>query len=419
MAADYIFPIAVVISLVRSGYGAAAIGLVLAGRLIALVSFALFGGVWADRLPRRLVMVCSQLGLVAISLVVAVWPLAPAMGVAVFLGGLCEAFFRPALQACLATVLPERHRRTGIAMTSVSLRGGSLIGAFAGAVIVVAWGPWAAFVAAALGFGVSAGLIWLMRERVLPAQPRRAIMDEIRQGAREVWSRPWMAAMIAVLALHQTLIVAPAQVLLPATATRLQWSFLPLTGGDPSGGGDAIYGLSLAALSLGGLIGAGIAMLRLTARPGITAMLGLLPYGLVPLSLLSSTTPWPVFTCFLLAGVGLEVAAIEWVIGMLRDVPPSRQARVASLEWVAVLGLTPVGLVTTGVLVDTLGPRPVLVASALTAVLPLLALLVPGLARFRSASGGSYGTNETASDHAGSDSESRTSPSHKDARPAN
>ncbi|WP_157249001.1 MFS transporter [Nonomuraea typhae] len=380
VAADYIFPIAVVISLVRGGYGAAAIGLVLAGRLIALVGFALFGGVWADRLPRRLVMACSQLGLVAITLVVAIWPLAPFLGAAVFLGGLCEAFFRPALQGVLSTVLPERHRRTGIAMTSVSLRAGSLLGAFAGSAIVVAFGPWAAFLAAALGFGISAGLIWLMREPMLPTVPRRPLMAEIRQGVREVLSRPWMAAVIAVLALHQTLIVAPAQVLLPATALKLQWNFLPLHEGD------AIYGLSLAALSLGGLIGAGLAMLRPGPRPGLTAMLGLLPYGLVPLSLMTSTTPWPVFTCFLLAGIGLEVAAIEWVIGMLREVPPGRQSRVASLEWVAVLGLTPFGLVTTGVLVDTVGARPVLLVSALAAVLPLVALVVPGLVELRSRS---------------------------------
>lgn len=111
-------------------------------------------------------------------------------------------------------------------------------------------------------------------------------------------------------------------------------------------------------------------------------MVALLPYALVPLSLLTSHTPWPVFVCFLMAGVGLEVAAIEWVIGMLAEVPPERQARVASLEWVAVLGLSPFGLVVTGVLVDTVGARPVLLVSALTAVVPVVALAVPGVARF-------------------------------------
>ncbi|GAA0952780.1 MFS transporter [Nonomuraea longicatena] len=413
MAADSIFPIAVVISLVRGGYGASAIGFVLAGRLIALVGFALLGGVWADRLPRRVVMACSQLGLVAVAATVAVWPHALLMGVAVFVGGLCEAFFRPALQGMLATLLNARQRRTGIAMTSVSLRAGSLLGAFLGALLAVVWEPWTAFVAAAAGFGASAVLIWLMRERVLPAQPRRALMVELRQGFREVGSRPWMSAVIAVLALHQTLIVAPAQVLLPATASHHDWNFLPLHEGD------AVYGLSLAALSLGGLVGALLAALHRGNRPGLTAMIGLLPYGLVPLSLLAATTPWPVFACFLLAGVGLEIAAIEWIIGMLRAVPPERQARVASLEWVAVLGPTPFGLVATGLLADAHGSEPVLVAGAAAAVLPLLALLVPGLPGFRSGCGGSCGTNATESDHAGPGSGNRTSPCRTDARRAN
>jgi hypothetical protein len=105
----------------------------------------------------------------------------------------------------------------------------------------------------------------------------------------------------------------------------------------------------------------------------------------VPLSLLVASTPWTVFAGFLLAGAGLEIAAIEWMLGMLREVPPTRQARVASLEWVAVLGLTPLGLVLTGVCVEAFGTRPVLVASALSALLPPLALFVPGLAGFRTA----------------------------------
>jgi MFS family permease len=375
VAADSIVPIAVVIALLRARYGEAAIGLVLAGRLVALVAFALYGGVWADRLPRRVVMACSQAGLVTIITVMALWPHPAVMGTGVFLAGGCEAFFRPALQACLAVVLPGRRRRTGMALTSVSLRAGSLLGAFLGAVIVVAWGPRPAFAVAACAFAASAALIWRMRERFVAPPARQAVTTEIRQGVREVSQRPWMAAVITVLALHQTLIVAPAQVLLPVVAHRLSWHFLPLREGD------AVYGLSLAALSLGGLIGALLAGRLRSLPPGAVAMVGLVPYGLVPLSLLVSTSPWTVFGCFLLAGAGLEIAAIEWVLGMLRQVPPGRQARVASLEWVAVLGLTPVGLVLTGVLVESVGARPVLLVSALTAVLPLLALFVPGTAQ--------------------------------------
>ncbi|MFI5100336.1 MAG: MFS transporter, partial [Actinomycetes bacterium] len=53
---DQIFPVAVTIAVLNAGGTATDIGLVLAARWAALVLFAVVGGVWADRLPRTLVM---------------------------------------------------------------------------------------------------------------------------------------------------------------------------------------------------------------------------------------------------------------------------------------------------------------------------------------------------------------------------
>ncbi|GAA3443824.1 MFS transporter [Planomonospora venezuelensis] len=410
VAADHIFPIAVVVSLLRDGHGGSAVGVVLAGRLVALVAFAVFGGVWADRLPRRAVMTASQCTLLLIVTVAALWPSSEpvVLGLAVFLAGGTEAFFRPAFQACLASVLPMRLHRAGIGLTSASWRIGAVTGSIAGALAVMLQSPRTALWLAAAGFAAGALLLRHVQEPAASHEDRLPVSAEIRQGVAEVSRRPWMATMISVTALHQTLIVAPAQVLLPVTTVSPYRS--PLEG---------MYGLTLAALSLGGLVGALVATRLSPRRPGLVAMIALLPYGLVPLALMEPIVPGWVFTCYLLAGIGLEISAIEWIVGMLGTVRPDRQARVASLEWMAALSMSPFALALTVPLADLLGRTFLLAASAACALLPLLALLVPGLASFRSGCDGSSDRNGSASGPADPGSGSRTAPNRKDARPAN
>ncbi len=373
VAADHVFPIAVVTALLARDPEGSAVGVVLAGRLVALVAFAVFGGVWADRLPRKLVMAVSQCVLLLIVALTALWP-SPAptvLGVAVFLAGGTEAFFRPAFQACLASVLPTGLHRTGVGLTSASWRIGAVTGSVVGALTVTALGPRAALWFAVAGFAASALLLRRVHEPPAAHGLRLPVSAEIREGVAEVSRRPWMAVVISVTALHQTFIVAPAQVLLPVSTASPYQS--PLHG---------MYGLTLAALSLGGLIGAVTAMRLSPRRPGLVAMAGLLPYGLVPLALMEPIVPGWVFACYLLAGIGLEISAIEWIIGMLRTVRPDRQARVAALEWMAALSMSPFGLALAVPLSESLGPDLFLAASAATALLPLLALLVPGLLLF-------------------------------------
>src|SRR3954463_9646889 len=59
---DQLFPVAVTIAVLNAHGSATTVGLVLAARWAALVIFALFGGVWADRVPRRTVMLLAQGG---------------------------------------------------------------------------------------------------------------------------------------------------------------------------------------------------------------------------------------------------------------------------------------------------------------------------------------------------------------------
>ncbi|MEV8636457.1 MFS transporter [Streptosporangium sp. NPDC051023] len=373
VAGDQIFPVAVVVSLLDADGDATAVGMVLASRWAALVLFGLFGGVWADRLPRRHVMLASQAFLccvvvVGLSGVTSAWVL----GGMVFLAGAAESFFRPAFQACLGSVLTPEQRPAGAALNAVSWRVGAIAGPGLGAFLVSAAPVRTAFLAALGAFVVSLCVLLPLKEPVVARTARASAWLEIAEGVREVWRRRWIGTIIVVTALQSMLTIAPSQVLLPVLARE-------------DFGGSAFYGTSLALLSVGGLAGGVVSMAWKPRRAGLAAIAGLMAYGLVPPALCLSQAPWAVYSCFALAGFGLEIFAVQWVVSLQREVPAERLARVVSLDWIAASALTPLGLVLTGPAASALGVVPVLVLSGLAGVaLPLTALLTSGTTYFRS-----------------------------------
>ncbi|GAA3104144.1 MFS transporter [Streptosporangium carneum] len=373
VAGDQIFPVAVVVSLLNAGGDATTVGAVLASRWAALVLFGLLGGVWADRLPRRHVMLASQAFLccvvtVGLSGVTSAWVL----GGMVFLAGAAESFFRPAFQACLGSVLTPRQRPAGAALNAVSWRVGAIAGPGLGAFLVSTASVRAAFLAALGVFTLSLCALLRLREPAVVRTPRTTARREIAEGVREVWQRRWIGTVIVVTALQSMLTIAPVHVLLPVLARE-------------DFGGDAFYGTSLALLSVGGLLGGIVSIVWKPRRSGLAGIAGLTVYGLVPLALWLPQTPWIACVCFALAGFGLEVFAVQWVVSLQREVPAERLARVTSLDWIAASALTPLGLVLTGPAGAVLGIAPVLTLAGLAGVvLPLTALLTSGTTYFRS-----------------------------------
>ena len=127
---DQIFPVAVTITVLNSGGGFTEVGLVLAARWLAVVLFALVGGVWADRLPRTLVMRGADVFRAAAVLGLAMLPTTPHVAVLmllVFLVGGGEAFFRPAETALLPSILPPERLGAANALIVLSYRTASVV----------------------------------------------------------------------------------------------------------------------------------------------------------------------------------------------------------------------------------------------------------------------------------------------------
>ena len=90
------FPIALAVAVLDAGGTATSLGLILGARILSGVVFAPFAGVWADRLPRRNVMIGADLfrSALVVSMIFVSTPTMPhlLLGLAVFLMGVGDAF---------------------------------------------------------------------------------------------------------------------------------------------------------------------------------------------------------------------------------------------------------------------------------------------------------------------------------------
>src|SRR6478735_186275 len=183
---EEIFPIAATISVLNAGGGALDVGLVLGARWLAVVLFALVGGVWADRLSRRLVMIGSDLAAMVGVLALALAPGTPGVwfiAAMVFVVGASEAFFRPAETALLPSLVPQEQLTAANSLIAVSFRTAAVVGPGLGGLFVALFSVHAAYALVVMALAVSAFSLFLLHEPPRDVKERGlSFVGEIAEG---------------------------------------------------------------------------------------------------------------------------------------------------------------------------------------------------------------------------------------------
>ena len=140
---DRMVTVALAFAVLGIGGSASAIGLVLAVRTGALLVSLLLGGVVADRVARRAVMVAADLarlvtqGLLAVLVIAGdaeVWSIALLTG----LGGIATGFFNPASTGLLPAIVPRERLQQANGIRGTLLSAGEIGGpALAGLLVAV------------------------------------------------------------------------------------------------------------------------------------------------------------------------------------------------------------------------------------------------------------------------------------------
>jgi hypothetical protein len=345
------------------------VGYVLAARSIPQVLFLLVGGIWADRFPRDLVMVGSNIvsgltqGAVAFLLLsgrAQVWQL---MALAA-LNGLSSAFFFPAAIGIVPETVPKRMLQSANAVLSLGSNATFIGGAALGGLVVAATSPGVAIAVDSVSFFLAALFLGLVR---LPRSLRMEasnFMAELAVGWREFISRKWLWAIVLQFGFVNAITSGTEGVLGPSIAKEHL-------------GGPAAWGFILTAESLG-LIAGGLILLRI--RPQRLLLAATLGFLLTIPLLLGLAGPLPfsaLVALAFLAGIGIETFSILWETTIQQEIPQEKLSRVSSYDALGSFALIPLGFAIAGPVSVVLGTREtILLASVISLTATLAVLLV-------------------------------------------
>jgi hypothetical protein len=356
--------------------GATDLGIVLLAREVPLVVLLLAGGVFADRLPRRTILVgtdvvkgAAQVGtaILLFSGAANVWNVALLQT----MFGMSAAFSRPATTGLVREAVSDARLQEANALVGLSYSVLSIAGPAIGALIVAAGSPAWAITIDAFTFFVSAALTASMRLTAMVRIASASILGDIRDGWREFIQRSWAVAMVASFGLFQ-LTYFPALLVLGPLVAKAEL------------GGATAWGTILAIESAGAVVGGMIALRLRFNRPLVASQLFVLPAGLLlaalalPLSLIGLTV------ISFANGIGFAVGNTLWMTALQRNVPEHALSRISSFDWLGSVALNPVGYALIGPIAAAIGTSQTLaVAAVLNIAVCVSVVLVPSVRSVR------------------------------------
>jgi len=363
-----IAPIALAFAVLDLTGSKADLGYVLAARSVPTVLFILFGGIWADRLPRHRVMVASNVLSGVTQAAVAVLLLAGQarsweLMVLSAANGASSAFFFPASQGVVPQTLPRSLLQQGNALLRLGLNMCIVVGAALGGVLVAATGPGVTIALDAGSFLIAAVVIAEMR---LPSGLRvegSNMLAELRVGWDEFWSRPWLWAIVLQFGITNAAETGAINVLGPSIAKAKL-------------GGAAAWGLILTCQAVG-LIVAGLLILRLRPRRLLlVATLGRLINTVLVVALAITLPLALIAAAALISGAGRETFGVNWDTAVQQEIPGDKLSRVSSYDAFGSFVLIPIGLAVVGPIAAAIGTRATLYGLAALITAATLAVLV-------------------------------------------
>jgi len=344
------------------------LGYVLAARSVPQVIFLLVGGIWADRLPRHLVMVTSNVasgvsqGAIAVLLLTGhaqVWHLM-ALGA---VNGLSSAFFFPAAVGIVPQTVPQRMLQSANAILRLGTNASWIGGAALGGLVVAATSPGTGIAVDAASFFLAAAFLALVRIPKTLRMESSNFLAELSDGWREFISRAWLWSIVLQFGFVNGIQLGTEGVLGPAIAKDHL-------------GGAAAWGLILTAQSLG-LVAGGLILLRL--RPRRILLAATLGYMLTIPFLLGLSGPVSVVALIglaALAGIGSETFGVLWDTAIQQEIPQEKLSRVSSYDALGSFVLIPFGLAVAGPVSELIGTRETILSAAAISLTATLAVLL-------------------------------------------
>jgi MFS family permease len=335
-----------------------ALGTVVAAQFLPILLLGPYGGLLADRMDKRRLLMATQavlaatalaLGLLVVTGAVELWMV---VAVAVVFG-LVTACDTPTRQAfSLEMVGPERLRNA-VSLHSTLVNVARAVGPAVAGLVIATAGTGICFLINAGSYAAVLAALWTMETGTLrPARPAVREPGQVREGIRYVGRTPGLLVPLIMVALIGTL-AYEFQVVLPLLAT------------GPFHGDAATYGVLTSAMGAGAIVG-GLVVAghgRTGLRP-LTAAAAVFGAAILAIAL-SPSLPVAVLALAATGAASITFLATGNTTLQLASEPRFR-GRVMALWTVAFLGSTPIGAPIVGAISEHLGPRGGLAAGAAT-----------------------------------------------------
>src|SRR4051794_24199413 len=351
--------------IVRLTENGIAVGLTAALQFLPILLFGAYGGLLADRFPKRKVLMTTQAMMALPAL--ALWALAASGHVEawmvfalVFARGAVNALDNPTRQSFVIEMVGGSRVVNAVSLNSVLVHSARIAGPALAGVVIATAGVAPCFLVNALSFGAMIVALWRMDPRALsPAKTQPRAPGQVRAALRYVRRTPALAVPLALMAAVSTLALN-FQVLLPLVA---RFTFH---------GTASTYAALTSAMAVGAVIGALVAGWRSSVTPRLM-VLAATAFGVA--TLLAAVAPALGLMLLLLPLVGAASVTFTAGVnsGLQLAVAPEMRGRVMALYSVVFLGSTPIGGPLSGWLAEATDPRWALAAGGVATLVAAVA----------------------------------------------
>lgn len=401
---DSIFYVALAWQVLLMTHSGTAMGIVLAAAMIPGLMFMLIGGVAADRLPRKKIILWSDgvrgllvlcISILGFTGMLQFWHLV----VESFIFGIVDGFFNPTIIAIMPDLVEKDDLPSANALNTLGSNLTQLIGPLLGAGLIALISSMGVFALNSLSFFLSLGFLLPVHiperhihgaslQGIEPEDNRsvegetsgseyievkrqgfRGVIADVQEGLFYVGKSSWLWVSILCLSLGNLGIVGPLVVAMPKLIL------------DVYGQGAWLLGLISAVEAIGALLALVLVghMTRFHRR-GLLSYLLLVPAGM---SILMIGLPWSANVFSIVGPIASVIFGFSstffntiWYTILQETIPGDKLGRVVSLDMLGSFALIPVSEALSGILTDQLGPAKVFVIGGSLAlcinVLPLL-----------------------------------------------
>jgi MFS family permease len=351
----YLAPIAVAFAILDLGGSATAVGLSFAAWTLAQVATLAIGGVVGDRLPRRTVMIASDvasttvraaMGVLLIVGHAQVWELIALQAC----GGAAVAFYNPTFYGLVREIVPPERMQQANSYLAIARYAAFPLGAATGGAIVATVGSGTALVFDGGTYAASALLLSFVRVESL-ARAGSGVLRELREGWSAFVEHQWVWVLCLWIALYFLLTYAPFFVLGPYIAKHSMsgaGSWAPVVTGE----------------GIGALLGSFAGLRLRPRRPLVTIGWIFLPTALQSVLLAFHAPVYVLAPSAAFAGFGFACGSVVWDTSMQQTIAPDKLARVAAYGWMSAMVFLPAGYALAGPIASVVGMRAYLLFGA-------------------------------------------------------